>query len=222
MSKSCSFCNEIAGKEYNNLFKSIIEPHYFISSRIIHESEHWVVMPTIGCFSPGYILFVTKKHFLSLGHAPVDVHDDLKRLVDGFERLLQNLFNKKTVLFEHGALDAVRKGGCCIDHAHLHMLPHDSDFTTYFRDKTYLVRSIDSTLELRDQIGNKRSYLYLKNNKDDLYIVENEYIPSQICRKIITANMKIPEVWDWRQHYFIDNIKITYEKLIEGLKDGDL
>ena len=56
---NCAFCTEFAAR-----------PSRDQGTRIICEVSGWVLLPTVGCFTPGYCLFMPLDHIDAVADAP--------------------------------------------------------------------------------------------------------------------------------------------------------
>ena len=210
----CSFCSEIQNEEENNLFLSIIKPSINIKTRIIIETGNWVVMPTIGALVPGYMLIVSKKHYTSVGHCPHSYLREFNDLLKSLEVVIAEKYNMPIVAFEHGSYSSTNRGGCCVEHAHVHVVPFCGDLMEGAVDKdVFMIKPISCLNELQDQIKNCNSYLFYQDNSGSKYIICGEYIQSQFFRQIIAQKLGLQKYWDWRNNFGLENIEKTYEQI---------
>ena len=92
--------------------------------RLLCETPHFFVMPTLGSFGrEGYLLIVTKEHFLGFGMLPPSFFPELNELVRDIRKLVQAEYGKSPLIFEHGPRIGEEESGQSIDHAHLHVIP---------------------------------------------------------------------------------------------------
>ena len=109
--KGCVFCN-LSGSTA-------------IADKILYETSNFYVITTVGCLTENYIMIVSKPHLVSICYANDDLKKEFVELVDIFGSLLRNECGFHPVLFEHGASEnESNKSGCCVLHAHLHIVPH--------------------------------------------------------------------------------------------------
>ena len=202
---SCSFCQEMHNNN-RGLFEKLIRPLIGVDSRIVDASKKWKLMPTIGSFVPGYFLLVTKRHVLSVGHCSDIELEEVNQLIDQLVTSLSALYNCPCVVFEHGCYNNYNRGGCCVDHAHIHILPFDGDIIANI-DGNLNVEVVNDIGASRDYILDGKSYIYVQDNKLVRYIVSGKIIPSQYIRQIIACQLGIPDKWDWRLHYGEENMK---------------
>ena len=58
-----------------------------------------------------------------------------------------------------------------------------------------------------------KAYLFLQTNEGDRFVYDAGVVPSQYVRKIITAELGMPERWHWREYLGLDELKRTVAAL---------
>jgi ATP adenylyltransferase len=120
----CTFCAELLGKETNNLLRVVLGEGY--TTRVVRESKNFVVLPTIGPIVEGYLLIVPKQHYLSFGHIPAQHFREFMNLKEETRQVLREVYTTP-IFFEHGPISESKRGGCSVEHAHLHAVPANVD-----------------------------------------------------------------------------------------------
>ncbi len=182
------------------------------SSRILLETKNFYVMPTLGQIIEGYLVICTKEHYIGLSHLPEKLLEELEDLKEKCKEVLGKVYTSP-LFFEHGSITECNKAGACIDHAHLHVVPFETDI---FEDiaKNFKPRKISNLKEVRIQNERQVPYLYYENQKGDKYVFEiNSIIPSQYLRQVISSKTKEPFKWDWRTYPQEELVKKSVEKL---------
>lgn len=210
---NCSFCEEL-DDSHEGLFYKKIGEKIGEEKRIIFTSSNWNIMPTIGSFVPGYLLIVSNKHILSAGHAPIDSIFELENIIKKVKQAIFKKYNKKSIVFEHGCYNITKRGGCCVDHAHIHILPCDEIIITKI-NPILKYKKIKSVVDLKDSIKNKKSYVYINDSDCAQYLIQGDLVPSQYMRQIIAKELGVFEKWDWRHHFGTRNIKETLKVFSE-------
>ena len=174
---------------------------------IIVANNHALAKPALGQFVDGYTLIVAREHFRAFGemsYAELGFVEELKVHMCSTLRLL---YGKPVVIFEHGCGPKPnQRGGSCIDHAHLHLVPAavslKDDLAGRFRAKRL---STLADLSRRDTMAGP--YLYLETGDGERFSFElDSEIPSQFMRRLICRNIGRPDLWDWRIHPFRERI----------------
>lgn len=188
-------------------------------TRIITEADGWVLLPTIGCLTPGYTLFMPLEHLDAAADFPAI---DLHRVETGLEEmraLVQSHFGP-AIIAEHGPRDCERGASCC-SHVHLHIIPvKDADaILASYEEVGGPSQRLDSLADLPDAA--ESSYLYLSPRPG-----EHHYWPAdgrfqrQFVRRVVADQLGIPAQYDWRDHPFTDNRQLTYDTLTAALATG--
>jgi diadenosine tetraphosphate (Ap4A) HIT family hydrolase len=201
----CDFCEELE-KGFTNLGGERVLRQPLL------ESENFTVIPTIGQIVEGYLLIVSKDHYLSFGAVPEEQYEELERVKDQVRAVLAENYCTP-LFFEHGAVSDARKGGCCIDHAHLHAVPVKADILPYLIEHFRAV-PIESVRDLKRQHEKGQHYLFLEQQSGKKYIFDiPEVIPSQFLRKVIAHEIDEPDKWDWKEYWGLDEMVRTLRKL---------
>ncbi|MFF3675932.1 hypothetical protein ACFYYS_18410 [Streptomyces sp. NPDC002120] len=200
----CQFCTEFTAREPK--------------TRIITETtDRWVLLPTVGCLTPGYSLYMPLDHL----DAAADVApDDLPQVAAGLESmrtLIQNQYGP-TIVAEHGPRDCELGASCC-SHAHLHLIPvPDPDAILAAYEKVGGPgRRLSSLVDL--PAAAETSYLYLSPRPG-----EHHYWPAdgrfarQFVRRVVANQLGIGEQYDWRDHPFTETRHQTYDTLTAAVR----
>lgn len=217
---SCGFCAEFnnTGQE-NNLLQKIISPNCGLISRVVYQTDHFVVIPTLGALVEGYLLIVSKAHYESIRQIPKEFLFEFIEVVHKVKSVIRSTYGKSSVCFEHGAASCSNKFGGCIDHAHLHVVPCNETLSGTIREFGMELLPIPSLGTLSDVVGKSQPYLYWEDFDESKYVIQGSFIPSQFFRKIIADYYSVAEQWDWRQHLNLENLLKTYRTLYPKFAD---
>ncbi len=195
--KNCIFCEQFPKPVANKT--SIFQRNFpHLDSRIIWETENFIVTPTIGSLVEGYVIIVTKKHYLSMGHIPSKNYEEFHWVVSEVQTTLQSVYQNSCVLFEHGPCSNSNTGGSCVNHAHLHIVPLGFDLIRHIKLRNY--ESDDYPLSARCLLELGKPYIYLQQNignKKNSVLADATNLPSQYFRRIIAEQIGKPDEWDW-------------------------
>lgn len=203
----CPYCDEFKKNSFEFQDKNY-------GSRVLFESENFVVFPSLGQIVEGYLLIASKKHYIGIGEVPKEQYQELEKIQEKVKKVL--IENYKTPLFfEHGSISEGKKGGCCIIHAHIHAVPVKMDLLPELQ-KHFPCKKIKTFDSLKNQFEAKIPYFFYESNFQDRYLFEvPQIVPSQYIRQIIATKIGKPERWDWKTYYGIDELLKTVEKLKE-------
>jgi diadenosine tetraphosphate (Ap4A) HIT family hydrolase len=204
MESDCPFCLEMQDYTHNPLRQK----------RIIFETEHFVVFPTLGCLVVNYLLIVPKIHYTSVCYIDSGIRNEFIELVDKFRCLFQKEYGFWPIVFEHGASDNdTNKGGCCVFHAHAHIVPHRLSNSVNMVEALGLTKisKCDDFFEM----AYDKPYLFFMNNDNEIYlrILTDSVVPSQVIRKCIAQDLNIKDKWNWKDYPFEDKIITTIENM---------
>jgi len=165
---------------------------------IIDESENFYAKAALGHFVFGYTLIISKEHFLSFSYLPEHLFPELESFRDSVINKLHKISQHPISIMEHGALNRCQRGGSCIDHAHLHLIPLAADLYPALRQQ-FSFDELESISELRRFKDEKITYLYYQRERLRGQAVKlTQEVPSQLLRRIACQVLGTPELWDWR------------------------
>jgi ATP adenylyltransferase len=188
-------------------------------NQVLHETAHFVVLPTLGMLVEGWLLIVPKKEHLNFGQLSSVEIEDYRQLTDYLHEFYRACYSEP-VVFEHGPAMARTSVGCGVDYAHRHIVPLDFSLIGWAKElvKENWVCAPDSdTIQELAAMG--VSYLHIRESGFD-WIAVGENIGSQVLRKVIAVATSQSEKWDWKQYHFESNIESTIQAF-ENWKTGE-
>lgn len=207
---SCQFCKELAGWDDHN--------------RWWQQDDDWVVGPTVGHFTPGYLLMLPIDHIRALAESSLS---QLGRAADhiGYVRGVLARQYGPVVVAEHGSGSSCDRGAACCDHAHLHFIPLPDVECVEKVKHEYLRRDenftiLDSLRDLRRMDGSP--YLYLSTSTDEHWVWQlndqnRALFPRQFVRRIC-ATVLGTQCWDWRRHPLLTEMCATRDQLAQEFR----
>ena len=183
---------------------------------ILIESDHFVVMPTIGQFVEGWLMVVSKNHKRCAREHPTHELEELESLVAQAQALV-NAYYGPTVVFEHGPSDIPGyHGGCCVEHTHIHVAPCTSGRTFCDMIKFPHIGTVTISSLFRSRLDKSRGYLIAGSDvaspRLNMYEVDC-LIPRQYLRQVLAVVCNKASLWDWRQNPCRENIQRTLSQL---------
>jgi diadenosine tetraphosphate (Ap4A) HIT family hydrolase len=165
---------------------------------IIDETENFYAKAALGHFVFGYTLIISKEHFPSFAYVPDHLFPELDAFRNKVLDKLHNICQHPITIMEHGAINRCHRGGACIDHAHLHLIPLAADLYPTLSER-FSFGELGSISELRRFKDAQLPYLYYQREGLRGHGVElSEDVPSQLLRRIACQALGTPELWDWR------------------------
>jgi ATP adenylyltransferase len=200
----CDFC-----KERDVGFQELKDDD--VGDRILYSSENLLVFPSLGQIVEGYLLIVTKQHHISFGAAPEDLYPELEAVQDKVRDVLTRHYCAP-LFFEHGPASENLRGGCCVDHAHIHAVPAG---VSVFDDLAELFRysEMDSYDALKQKFNRGEHYFFLEEDRRRYLFSPSPHVPSQLIRMIMAEKVGNADRWDWRTCPELDMLQRTLDRL---------
>lgn len=227
----CTFCDEFSGKETSN-FRYLFSADE-LQSRVLLKTKHFVVIPGLGPLGKAYLLILPYEPFTSMATLPIEYYQelyDLKR--DVFSSLSQEYF--PPITFEHGpAVGNRTRAGCCMEHAHLHIVATNVDLTedllNQYQDNTFgeyppiYSNHIDGLRKAKSLLNNNLSYIWYETHPDATLIIPvSQTLESQFMRKLLANRLNLPDPeWDWALFPRKEQVLRTYHQLKPLLNIGN-
>ena len=189
-------CRELAGERER-------VPYYEVygaqaPTRVLKQTQHFSIICDLDPLTPGHLLIVPKRHYLSFRSVPLELFGELLALKGLTYRALSGVYDYP-MLIEHGT-GFGKATATCISHAHWHVVPMAADITQVLNNLGLSGTLIDSEAELPALVPRDRSYLYVQAQAGQrvVYTLGTGELPKQFPRKVIAEHLKLrdPE-WDW-------------------------
>ncbi len=178
----------------------------------LYETENFAVIPSLGSIVEGWLLIIPKKHYLSYGYlSSEELYKELDDLIVYVGSIVKKAYGE-FVIFENGAFCSDKLVGCGVDYAHIHIVPIKDDLIDIIKtryNKNYNWEQVKSLDVSSTFVKNSQPYLYYRNQVGCSYITTDPNIPSQLFRKAIAYSRGIENEYDWKYHYFDENIDKT-------------
>ena len=173
---------------------------------IIDESENFFAKAALGHFVFGYTLIISKEHFPSYAYLPQPLFSELEAFRENVRDKLHNISEHPISIMEHGAISRCQRGGSCIDHAHLHLMPLADDLYPTLSAR-FPFGELASISEVRRFKDAQIPYFYYQREGLRSHAVGlSQDVPSQMLRRIACQVLGTPELWDWRSTPLRDDI----------------
>lgn len=191
---SCDLCSaNINSKELD----------HFIWNTILYESDNFIIVPSIGPLVVGQAMILSKKHSISLASMS---SSDITECADIISYVIERI--EGNILFsEHGSFNQ-QKGGGCIEHTHIHILPGLGKYYNILSDALPTSELILNYGDI-NKIG-CADFPYILNLNSELqvslheaYNCHSQMMRKAICQEINNSN------FNWRDDSKIDLIEET-------------
>jgi diadenosine tetraphosphate (Ap4A) HIT family hydrolase len=164
-------------------------------------------MPSLGQIVEGYLLIVPKAHFISMAHLPDTLFSELIEVKEHIRTLLTDAY-ATPLTFEHGPMSETERGGCCVDHAHFHVVPTNVDLLASLQSRFQGHHILELT-DVKQQLNKRVPYLYYETQAGVAYIFDAPVVESQFLRRQLAKEVGVPDEWDWAVYPGVDRIKST-------------
>ena len=182
---------------------------------ILYETENFVVVPTLGSLVAGWLLIISKGHYLSMGAIPESQHAELNEVIEHVSTILKQAYCSPTI-FEHGASVPKSKVGCGIDHAHLHLVPLNYSIirvSEKILPNKLPTNSVDVLQNMHQMYNSAMPYLFVMEPNAAGKFFDASSGQSQFFRRVIAKQEGYPEKFDYRNYSFEENVRATINKL---------
>lgn len=214
----CQYCKEFNGAPPHELVEAGMP-----RDRIISRNDDLVLMPTVGCIVPGYMILSPVDHYYSFGQMEEDdLLCDLPDIADRIQHAIKKVMGCQTLIAEHGSTFCETGAACC-DHAHLHFIPIPSTAYPTIWERYCHAGRLDRMEVVESLLSfSHRPYVLYSEDAVRFAVWEepdrDRRFGSQFCRKVAAEIWGMPNGWNWRDAPFFQNMKITLERFKDELK----
>jgi hypothetical protein len=177
----------------------------------LFQTDHFVVLPSLGAMVEGWLLIVPKAHYMCMGAVPSVLEAEYFQLREYVRTHLESRYSKPVVLFEHGPSRMLKRTGCGVDHAHVHFVPFADDLIDLATP--YLSKGsqwhVASPQSLRDAYSAGLDYLYAEVPGRGVVMTTAAEFGSQVFRRAIADSLHISEEYQWREFLRLETVAKT-------------
>jgi diadenosine tetraphosphate (Ap4A) HIT family hydrolase len=185
-----------------------------LSERWILQTPHFSLVPSVSPLREGHVLVVPKRHCQSVAQLPRreldrDLPDFLGRALD----LLHRRYGP-VILFEHGVA-AGKRGGCGVDHAHLHVVPCDDralEAMLQEVERDFRALQTASMMTFLRRTRASESYLMIGRAGGPVRVRCTD-VPSQYLRRTVARGLGVSEA-SWKTLSNWRAFSRTYDTLV--------
>lgn len=210
----CRLCTEIY--DFDNSLFARTYPGALTKNAFLETAKLQVMIP-IGPFCEGHVLVATKEHAWSFGHVSTETLSELASTTDKLRSLLRQNYSQ-IVMFEHGPMSTEQRGGCCLDHCHMNLLPIPSSLSVLVSASKFFDFTPYDIHDLPEFVEKHQPYLFFQSQEGSFAAPTPEGT-TQFFRKLLASQMP-GRTWDWRDNPHPDFIKATIAILGPGLKES--
>ena len=210
--QSTSLCMDIGSEFKMSRFQWILNPGQEIaipdSDFPLFVSNLFVVMPTLGCLVPGWLLVIPRRPMANLTSLDTNERKSLRKLVAAIQSRLNHL-EKQVFYFEHGSVLG-SLSSCGVNQAHLHIVPLPFDLIeAAIRQPGVAWNPI--SCQAHSLRVKHREYLFVTDSRDRAMIGLPTSPRSQWFRRLIAVETDQQDHWDYKTHSGLENIRETVQ-----------
>ena len=213
--EDCAFCVKFSGTRtwLNDIFREEDPP-----DQVLIRRNGVISQVGVGALSVGYMLILPEKHYYSIGEAPKEVIGEVSAQMEDLLSILTDRFGS-AICFEHGAVSYLSRGGACVDHAHMHVIPGCPGFReTVARD--FEEQHLGNLADLRSFTDRKQPYLFVQDIDRQCFAYGLPgRIQSQYLRRVWAESLQRPDEWDWALYPNFEGMQATIELINTGLSN---
>ncbi len=202
----CEFCDEFRNPSPR-------------ANRILWEDDNFVLLPSIGSLTPGYLLLMPKRHIRSFADLPHDEIVSALTLAEQAREIIAQAYGP-VIVAEHGPGAAGARSSACCDHAHWHFIPcNPYAVASRYEDVGGAPIGLQTITDLGAWGGT--SYLFLSPLKHVYWLWEQtDGFGSQFVRRVCARTMGIEDLYDWALFPFQENMLLTKQRLAAPLRES--
>lgn len=202
---NCPFCRELQSGTLPDFCDADID------SRILHQTNRFVVMADISPLVPGHVMIVPKEHILCYGAVEDTARDEFAGLVNAVRAIINEHYGPSVIL-EHGT-SSLEPVADHVTHAHLHIVPAAIDIRDSLTN--FNTTTIASLSDLSHWAARDAEYIYFESCAGERMVADRIVgIKRLFFRREIARQIGLPDpLWDWRRHILSDNLRSTVETL---------
>lgn len=200
--EKCIFCTIPTGR------------HQYVEDTVLEANSIAFAKPALGPIVNGYVLIVTRRHVSSVANLSRADRLALAGFISRISRKLSAMYSRTTIAFEHGVVDPSQPAGSCINHAHIHLLPHLRDIDAPLRRRSrFRCVAIKGVGELSPRLTQRRSYVYYQgiDGRAGCYIID-DMLQCQYMRRLLAEDIGRPGLWDYEVYPFRRKIRQFVER----------
>lgn len=219
-----------ANNSSNNCFMCAIAQHPGVTTTeynrtakfvdmIIYETEHFVVVPGLGPLAPGYLMIMTKPHYLSLAQIPKEWYAEYYEIEKDISFILKTMYQKEVAFYEHGTGPNGAVGLKSIVHMHIHCML-DAYLDEEYRDMLSM-----HTTESMEHLKPISYFTYKWGPSGELWVTDDPevYLQRQVHRQIYAErNNFAQDQFNWRKTFSDERTKENVCEIYRFLSTAEI
>ena len=184
---------------------------------VIDESEHFLVLLDIAPLAEGHCLVISKFHLPAyiflVGQEPL--WNEFASLLASVRRQATEIFSVEPILFEHGASWESDTPSCCINHAHMHVVPTNADVATRLEMAGLRRIAVGGyTADVAEVIADTPYFFYQGSPTGGIFY-DAGGAPSQFLRQVIGEQLDLA-FWNWHDYIILNDEEAVLSLLAQA------
>jgi diadenosine tetraphosphate (Ap4A) HIT family hydrolase len=171
------------------------------------------ILTDIAPLTEGHLLIAPPCHIRSLSKLTKDQLTIVVFLKNLCKIIIKEIYKKNIIFLEHGMSSNCSVSACGIEHAHLHVVPVESNEIIFGISYTqFLIKNIPNLSQpsisiLKDYadilcVHSSQKYLFTEDvNGKKTILLSDSHFPSQILRKYLCCHLEMELEYDWQIFY---------------------
>ncbi len=188
------------------------------SNRILWESNNFIILPSIGSFTPGYLLLMPRSHVPSFAAlTPARLRTGW-RIAEKMRQQIEDRYGP-CIIAEHGPGPTGTMGAACCAHAHWHFIPcNPHQVSSAYEVAGGLPTDLTTIEQLRDWRGS--AYMFLSPLKNVYWTwPHSASFPPQFVRRVCAKILGCADFYNWALYPYRENMLQTRTTLTLNIRD---
>jgi ATP adenylyltransferase len=203
MMRACAFCDQP--------FQGVPDSPW---DTVLGGTNKFFIAPSKGSLVPGWLLVISRKHFICSGAMKGREFEDLRNCLAMAGDMVQRTFGSPTI-FEHGPSRPGTPLGCGIDHQHVHVVPlafslKDAVSSLFPGTDWELLQDLAAT---RDLYTSGIDYGIVQEPDGNIWWCRPPKNVRQVFRRVIAHTLGVPDQFDYAAFPQVPNILRTLDYL---------
>lgn len=212
LASGCIFCDVATAPNVNHTYG--IVSREVLTSLVVAETSSFFVLLDIAPLIKNHCLVVTKEHLPAFAYLPFEKWDEFEALLKKLTEDLANFYGFRPSLFEHGVAWQNTLPSCCINHAHIHIVPTNLDITARIELDGFVLMS-SGNYKANSHIIKGNHYLYYEASSQIGKFYDASKLPSQYLRQILAEFLEVG-IWNWHDYISLKNPNYIAEYLAQS------
>ena len=211
----CPFCPLLEGEQVNAAGHVLLKEDSLL---VLWRSQNFAVVMDIAPITSGHCLIVPFTHVSALASLREPERRELSFVSARVREVIAEAYGTSMCCFEHGIPATEQSTACCVDHAHMHVIPCPIDVSKRIVGDGFQPIQEGYYADVGNCLSGRR-YLYYGAHGGRGAFYDAKKMPSQYLRRVLCEELSV-EVWNWHDAVLLGatihqkpELLLDYEKL---------